>query len=203
MKPDLARKVHQIYEVVGFRPVGPYTLEVEFDDGISRQIDFEGVLEGELYGPLKDLSVFQQVKLDREGGNLVWPGGADFEPEILHDWPERKAAMLAVALRWRKSAYVARKSKSGRPSAVYLTQEEAIKKATELDPEMPGDDRSFVEKREQGDYAVKKGKSGRAGTLKPTQPEAFKQPRKRNQKIVPKVERNQNTESRRDKWRKP
>ena len=102
MKPDLEHKVHQIYEVVGFRPVGPYTLEVEFSDGISRKIDFEGVLEGELYGPLKDTAVFQQVKLDHERGNLVWPNGADFDPEILHDWPERKAAMMAVAVRWRR-----------------------------------------------------------------------------------------------------
>jgi hypothetical protein len=89
MKPVLERKLHQIYEVVGFRSLGPYTLEIEFNDGISRKIDFEGVLEGELYGPLKDPTVFQQVKLDREGGNLVWPNDADFDPEILHDWPER------------------------------------------------------------------------------------------------------------------
>jgi len=204
MKPDLARKVHQIYEVVGFRSVGPYTLEVEFNDGISRQIDFEGVLEGELYGPLKELSVFREVKLDREGGNLVWPGGADFDPEILHDWPERKAAMLAAALRWRKSAYAARKSKSGRPSAVYPTQEEAIKKATELGPEMPGDDRLFVEKRKQGDYAVRKGKSGRASAVEPTHAEAFKKPRARNSKILPKIERIRDTKAGgRDKWRKP
>jgi hypothetical protein len=33
MKPDLERKVHQIYEVVGFRSVGPYALEIGFNDG--------------------------------------------------------------------------------------------------------------------------------------------------------------------------
>src|ERR1700730_6674301 len=118
MKPVLERKLHQIYEVVGFRSLGPYTLEIGFNDGISRKIDFEGVLEGELYGPLKDLTVFQQVKLDREGGNLVWPSGADFDPEILHDWPERKAAMLAAAVRWRKGEYAVRKGSSERASAV-------------------------------------------------------------------------------------
>ena len=104
---------------------------------ISRKIDFEGVLEGELYGPLKDLTVFQQVKLDREGGNLVWPSGADFDPEILHDWPERKAAMLAAAVRWRKGEYAVRKGNSGRATAVEPTQAEAIKKARELNPKMP------------------------------------------------------------------
>ena len=119
MKPDLERKVHQVYEVVGFRSIGPYTLEIKFDDGRSRQIDFEGVLEGELYGPLRDLTVFEQVKLDREAGNLVWPGGADFDPEILHDWPERKAAMFAAALRWRKSEYAARNGKASAVEAIW------------------------------------------------------------------------------------
>jgi uncharacterized membrane protein YeaQ/YmgE (transglycosylase-associated protein family) len=33
---------------------------------------------------------------------LVWPNGADFDPEILHDWPERKGAMLAAAVRWKR-----------------------------------------------------------------------------------------------------
>jgi Protein of unknown function (DUF2442) len=202
MKPELARKVHQIYEVVGFRSVGPYTLDVEFNDGVSRQIDFEGVLEGELYGPLKDLAIFQQVKLDREGGNLVWPGGADFDPEILHDWPERKAAMLAAALRWRKGAYAARKTKSGRASAVYPSPEEAFKKATELGPEMPGDDRLFVEKRKQGDCAAREGEAGRASVVEPAPAEALKKPRAGNSKILPKIERIQKTGGR-DKWRKP
>jgi Protein of unknown function (DUF2442) len=81
--------------------VGPYILEIEFNDGVRRKIDFEGVLEGELYGPLKDPAVFEGVKLDREAGNLVWLGGADFDPEILHDWPETRAAMMAAAVRWR------------------------------------------------------------------------------------------------------
>jgi uncharacterized membrane protein YeaQ/YmgE (transglycosylase-associated protein family) len=103
MKPELQPKVqHRIYEIVGFQFVGPYTLEIEFNDGITRKIDFEAVLEGELYGPLKNPSVFQGVKLDRERGNLVWPNSADFDQEILHDWPERKSAMVAAAARWRR-----------------------------------------------------------------------------------------------------
>jgi len=128
---------------------------------------------------LRDLTVFEQVKLDREAGNLVWPGGADFDPETLHDWPERKAAMLAAALRWRKGEYAVTKRKSGRVSAVYPTQGEAIKKASELSPKVADDERLFVEKRKQGDYALRKGKSGR-------------------------VERIRDTKTgERDKWRKP
>jgi uncharacterized membrane protein YeaQ/YmgE (transglycosylase-associated protein family) len=100
MPSDLDNQVHKIYEVVDFRLVGPYSLEVEFNDGTTQKIDFDGVLEGQMYGPLKDATMFQKVRLDRARGNLVWPNDADFDPEILHDWPERKAGMVAAAARW-------------------------------------------------------------------------------------------------------
>ena len=94
---------HKIYEVTGFRPAGAYTLEVFFNDGSSQSVDFEGVLEGELYGPLRERGLFDRVRFDPERRNLVWPNGADFDPEILHDWPKRKAAMLEAATRWKRS----------------------------------------------------------------------------------------------------
>jgi hypothetical protein len=91
---------HAIHRVAAFRIVGPYTLTVEFDDGVSRTIDFRPVLEGELYGPLKDPSLFDGVRIDPEVHTLVWPNGADFDPATLHDWPEEEAALLARARRW-------------------------------------------------------------------------------------------------------
>jgi hypothetical protein len=47
-----------------------------------------GVLAGQIFGPLADPRVFEQVRLDEESGTLVWPNGADFDPATLHDWPE-------------------------------------------------------------------------------------------------------------------
>ena len=76
--------------------MGPYELEIEFDAGLRQVVDFFDVLKGELHGPLKSQVVFDRVRL--EHGNLVWPKGADFDPEILHDWPERKTAMIAAAV---------------------------------------------------------------------------------------------------------
>jgi uncharacterized membrane protein YeaQ/YmgE (transglycosylase-associated protein family) len=106
VKPEIENQVHRIYEIVGFRTGAPYTLEVQFNDGVTRVVDFTDVLQGELYGPLKDPKVFGRVKLDREARNLVWPNGADFDPEILHDWPQRRAAMVAAAARWRRHSRV-------------------------------------------------------------------------------------------------
>jgi len=78
---------HPIYRVVSFERLGAYTLLVRFDDGQEQKIDFRPVLAGELYGPLKDEKLFSQVEIDPEVQTLVWPNGADFDPETLHNWP--------------------------------------------------------------------------------------------------------------------
>jgi len=70
---------HQIHKVTGFERVAPITLRVEFADGSAQVIDFRPVLKGELYGPLQDPSLFDQVQLDPEAHTLVWPNGADFD----------------------------------------------------------------------------------------------------------------------------
>lgn len=91
---------HEICRVVSFEKVAPFTLKVVFDDGSSQVIDFRPVLKGELYGPLKDPLVFDQVRIDPEVHTLVWPNGADFDPAILHNWPESGPALKSLAEKW-------------------------------------------------------------------------------------------------------
>lgn len=91
---------HPIYRVLAFEKVAPYTLRVRFDDETERLIDFRPILAGELYGPLRDLTVFDQVQLDPEVQTVVWPNGADFDPATLHDWPQHLDALLARARQW-------------------------------------------------------------------------------------------------------
>lgn len=67
---------------------GYFLLLVCFDDGTEQRIDLSRVLFGELYGPLRDLSLFAKVQIDTEVNTLVWPNGADFDPALLHDWPK-------------------------------------------------------------------------------------------------------------------
>ena len=94
---------HAVYRVTTFRIVGPYTLTVEFDDGMSRTIHFRPVLEGELYGPLQDRALFEAVRIDPDVRTLVWPNGADFDPATLHDWPEESGRLVAMARRWAQA----------------------------------------------------------------------------------------------------
>ena len=63
--------LHKIYHVKSFEIVAPYTLRIDFDDSTTQTINFEAILKGELYGPLRDLSLFNQVKLDPEFETLV------------------------------------------------------------------------------------------------------------------------------------
>jgi len=95
---------HQIYRVVGFEIVAPYTLLVRFDDGTEQRIDFKPILAGELYGPLRDVSLFDRVRIDPEVHTLVWPTGADFDPETLHNWPRYEAAFVERARTWETKA---------------------------------------------------------------------------------------------------
>jgi hypothetical protein len=91
---------HRFYRVESFEIVGPYILNVVFDDAKSVRINFEPVLHGELYGPLRNLSIFNQVKIDPEVKTLVWPNGADFNPSTLHDWEEKSEALRKEAEKW-------------------------------------------------------------------------------------------------------
>lgn len=92
--------MHPIYQVKSFEIIDDYFLKIEFDDGTFQQIDFRPVLAGELYEPLQDLSLFNQVEIDPEVKTLVWPNGADFDPATLHDWPEYVEELATVAQKW-------------------------------------------------------------------------------------------------------
>lgn len=93
----------RLYRVVAFKIVGPYTLQVRFDDETEQVIDFRPVLKGALYGPLQDENLFNQVEIDPEVHTLVWPNGADFDPATLHDWPQYAEVMKEMAKRWAEA----------------------------------------------------------------------------------------------------
>ena len=87
-----------------FEIVSAYILRVRFDDDTEQVINFQPVLAGELYGPLRNLSLFNRVRIDPEVHTLVWPNGADFDPATLHDWPQYVQELAARAKRWELSA---------------------------------------------------------------------------------------------------
>jgi hypothetical protein len=91
---------HPIYHVTAFEIVAPYTLRIQFDDHSEQTINFEPILRGEIYGPLRDLNLFNEVRLDPEVRTLIWPNDADFDPADLHDWPEIEKGFIEHAMKW-------------------------------------------------------------------------------------------------------
>jgi hypothetical protein len=91
---------HLICLVESFEIITPYTVRVGSDDSTRQVIGFLPVLRGELYGPLRDLALFNRVPLDSEVHTLVWPNGADFDPATLHEWPCCAATFAKMASAW-------------------------------------------------------------------------------------------------------
>lgn len=83
-----------LHDVTDFVFVENYVLKVRFDDGTERTIDFEPILVGPLFGPLRDPHVFRQVRVDHDLGTLVWPNGADIDPNVLYEWPQHVDAII-------------------------------------------------------------------------------------------------------------
>jgi len=64
--------------------LGDYRLRLTFSDNLARELDFEGVLDGEVFEPLLDRAVFARVSIDTVAGTIFWPNGVDLDPDVLH-----------------------------------------------------------------------------------------------------------------------
>ena len=62
-----------------------YVIWLRFSDGAEGEIDLEGELEGEVFGPLRDKREFQEFNVDQELETIVWESGADLAPEFLYE----------------------------------------------------------------------------------------------------------------------
>ena len=63
-------------DIVEVRPLGGYRLHLRFEDGVAGELDFAGRLRFE--------GVFAQVRINPELGTVVWPNGADLDPDVLY-----------------------------------------------------------------------------------------------------------------------
>ncbi len=61
--------------------LGEYRLWLRFSNGVEGVVDLESELYGEVFQPLRDKTLFQQVYLTSR--TAEWPNGADFAPEFL------------------------------------------------------------------------------------------------------------------------
>jgi hypothetical protein len=60
-----------------------YQIQLVFDDGCRKTVDFAGWLKGPLFEPLRERRFFKKFFLD--GNTVAWPNGADIAPETLYE----------------------------------------------------------------------------------------------------------------------
>ena len=75
-------------EMVRVRSVEPlhgFRVRLGFTDGSSKEIDLDQYLRGPVFEPIrKDAKVFREVSVDHRAGTIVWPNGADIDPDVLY-----------------------------------------------------------------------------------------------------------------------
>jgi len=72
-------------------PLEPYVVRVVFSDGEVRDVDIAPLLDGPVFGPLREPEMFVRVEVDDLAETIMWPTGADLDPDVIygtapHDW---------------------------------------------------------------------------------------------------------------------
>jgi hypothetical protein len=62
-----------------------YIVWLRFNDGAEGEVNLTDELEGEVFGPLKDINKFKSFKVDPILETIVWENGADLAPEFLYE----------------------------------------------------------------------------------------------------------------------
>jgi hypothetical protein len=74
-----------------------YKLRLAFNNGAVMDVDLKDELYGEVFEPLRDLSMFRQVFLNPDTNTIEWPNGADLAPEFLYAKGQSAQAIAQAA----------------------------------------------------------------------------------------------------------
>jgi Protein of unknown function (DUF2442) len=75
--------------------VKDFRLKVTFNDGKEAVINFEPLLIGEVFEPLRDVEFFGKFLLHPELDVITWPNGADFSPDYLYEVAKSQSKVSA------------------------------------------------------------------------------------------------------------
>ncbi len=78
-----------------------YRVRLGFSTGEQKEVNLDPLLRGPIFEPLRrDPTLFRAVRVDDELGTIVWPNGADMDPDVLYGshlpaWMEAETAVTA------------------------------------------------------------------------------------------------------------
>ncbi len=64
-----------------------YVVRLAFTDGSEGTLDLSPWIQGRtgVFAALHEPGFFAQVAVDQDAGTIVWPNGADLDPDVLYD----------------------------------------------------------------------------------------------------------------------
>ena len=79
-------------------PRSGYEVELTLTDGRTLRVDLLPYLRGPVFDPIReDPDLFRRISVDEELGTVVWPNGADIDPDVLIHGRSPVAWPLALA----------------------------------------------------------------------------------------------------------
>lgn len=76
------------------------TTHLRFEDGVGGEVDVAAMVRFTgVFAPLADEAEFAGVRVDPELGTVVWPGGADLDPDVLCTAVTREPIQVAESRR--------------------------------------------------------------------------------------------------------
>ena len=76
--------MREVARITRVEPRKDFVVHLWFSDGFERDVDIRPLISGGVFQPMiDDLGVFRKVDVDEELGTIVWPNGADLDPEVL------------------------------------------------------------------------------------------------------------------------
>ncbi len=84
-------------DVVEVRPLGGYRVHLRFEDGVEGDLDLGKVIDFKgIFAPLRDEKEFAKVRVHPDLGTIIWPNGADIDPDVLYSTVSGKPIDLRV-----------------------------------------------------------------------------------------------------------
>jgi hypothetical protein len=71
--------------VLSVEPLGEHACAPTFSDGLVRELDFAGVVQGRggVFEPPTDPELFARATVDPVAGTIAWPSGVDLDADVL------------------------------------------------------------------------------------------------------------------------